>query len=166
MNALWTYFWPCFAAGLIAGGPAGTIAFRRRAKRNWALGVGAIVALVLALLWHGPLGGASRLEARIQRGIDQTLTYYEMTQVSGHLSHNPLTRRVLLAGTADDFQRSELVRLMNQAPGVASTTWSKTGGGTPLILEAAAVALVGFLLGLLLAYLVELRRRYNAQWNW
>jgi hypothetical protein len=27
-------------------------------------------------------------------------------------------------------------------------------------------SLLGFLLGLLLAYLVELRRRYNAQWNW
>ncbi|HEV2593751.1 MAG TPA: hypothetical protein VGU01_00960 [Sphingomicrobium sp.] len=166
MNALWTYFWPCFAAGLIAGGPAGTIAFRRRAKRNGALGVGGIVALALALLWHGPLGGASRFEARVQRDIDQTLTYYEMRQVTGHLSHAPLTRRVLLAGEADDFQRSELVRLMNQVPGVASTSWSKGGGGTPLVLEGAAVAVVGFLFGLLLAYLVELRRRYNAQWNW
>lgn len=166
MNALWTYFWPCFAAGLIAGGPAGTIAFRRRAKRNGALAIGAIVALALALLWHGPLGGASRLEARVQRGVDHTLTYYEMTQVKGHLSHDPLTRRVLLAGAADDFQRSELVRLMNQVPGVASTTWSSRSGGTPLFLEGAAVAVVGFLFGLLLAYLVELRRRYNAQWNW
>jgi hypothetical protein len=35
-----------------------------------------------------------------------------------------------------------------------------------LILEGTAVAIVGFLLGLVLAYLVELRRRYNAQWNW
>jgi hypothetical protein len=25
---------------------------------------------------------------------------------------------------------------------------------------------VGFLFGLLVAYLIELRRRYNAQWNW
>jgi hypothetical protein len=36
----------------------------------------------------------------------------------------------------------------------------------PLIAEGAAVAVLGFLLGLLLAYLVELRRRYNAQYNW
>jgi hypothetical protein len=28
------------------------------------------------------------------------------------------------------------------------------------------VAVLGFLFGLLVAYLVELRRRYNAQWNW
>jgi hypothetical protein len=35
-----------------------------------------------------------------------------------------------------------------------------------LIVEGMAVALLGFLFGLLVAYLVELRRRYNSQWNW
>ena len=28
------------------------------------------------------------------------------------------------------------------------------------------IAVLGFLFGLLLAYLIELHRRYNAQWNW
>jgi hypothetical protein len=55
---------------------------------------------------------------------------------------------------------------MDELPGVSSTTWSSDGGGVPLIVEGAGVSLLGFLLGLLLAYLVELRRRYNAQWNW
>lgn len=36
----------------------------------------------------------------------------------------------------------------------------------PLVLEACILALVGFSLGLLLAYLIELRRRNNAQWRW
>jgi uncharacterized membrane protein len=36
----------------------------------------------------------------------------------------------------------------------------------PLFVEAFAVALVGFLAGLILAYLVELRRRSNAEWRW
>jgi ABC-type lipoprotein release transport system permease subunit len=35
-----------------------------------------------------------------------------------------------------------------------------------LLVEGLFAAVLGFLLGLLLAYLVELRRRYNAQWNW
>jgi hypothetical protein len=35
-----------------------------------------------------------------------------------------------------------------------------------LIVEAVAVSLLGFLLGLLVAYVAERRRRYNAQWNW
>jgi hypothetical protein len=165
MNAFWSYFWPCFAAGLIAGGPAGTIAFRRRTNRNKALAIGVAVAFVLAALWHGPLGGAGRFESAVQHDIRKTLVHYEMTQVTAHLHHGPLTRRVMLSGPADDFQRQGLVEFMDELPGVSGATWN-ANGGIPLILEALGVALLGFLFGLLLAYLAELRRRYNSQWNW
>jgi cell division protein FtsX len=89
-----------------------------------------------------------------------------MTKVHADLHRGPLTRRVLLSGPADDFQRSELARLIEEIPGVREARWSADGGGIPLIVEGMAAALLGFLFGLLLAYLVELRRRYNAQWNW
>ncbi len=36
----------------------------------------------------------------------------------------------------------------------------------PLIVEAFAMSLAGFLIGLFLAYLVELHRRANAEWRW
>ena len=36
----------------------------------------------------------------------------------------------------------------------------------PLIAEAALIALTGYGIGLLLAYLVAMRRRANAQWRW
>ena len=36
----------------------------------------------------------------------------------------------------------------------------------PLIVEACVVALIGFSIGLLLAYLIGLRRRANAEWRW
>jgi hypothetical protein len=166
MSVLWTYFWPAFAAGLVTGVLAGTIAGRRKSKRNAALAIGLAASLALAALWHGPLGAADRLASEVERDVRNTLVYYEMTQVSAHLHRHPLSRRILLSGPADDFQRSELVRLMDELPGVSSTSWSSDGGGVPLIVEGAAVSLLGFLLGLLLAYLVELRRRYNAQWNW
>jgi hypothetical protein len=166
MNALWSFFWPAFAIGLVIGGLVGTIAHRRRKKRVIALLAGLSAAMLLAALWHGPLGGADRFTARVEREVRETLVYFEMTTVSGHLHHGPLTRRVLLSGQADDFQRSELVRYMNQIPGVSSTSWSGDGGGTPLIIEVIGVCVLGFLFGLLLAYLAELRRRYNAQWNW
>ena len=166
MTALWSYLWPAFGAGLVVGILAGAVAFRRRRARKPALAVGVVATIVLAALWHGPLGGADRFATRVERVIHDTLAYYEMTQVTGHLHRHPLTRRVLLSGPADDFQRSELVRYMDQIPGVASTTWSADGGGAPLIAEGMAVSVLGFLFGLLLAYLVELRRRYNAQWNW
>jgi hypothetical protein len=165
VNTLWSYFWPAFAAGLLAGTLAGIFAFRGHRIRGVAIALGALVAFGLAGLWHGPLGGAERLSSHIERDIQKTLVYYEMTQVTGHLHHDPLTRRVELSGPADDFQQQELARLMDDIPAVSGATWSSSGG-LPLIVEGLAVALLGFLLGLLLAYLVELRRRHNAQWNW
>jgi hypothetical protein len=166
MNAFWSYFWPPFGAAMAVGILSGALAFRRRAHRKATLAVGAALAILAAALWHGPLGAADRFSSEVERTIREALVNNEIPEVSGHLHHDPLTRRVLLSGPADDFQRSELIKLMNIVPGVGSATWTDTGGGLPLIAEGIADAVLGFLLGLLVAYLVELRRRYNAQWNW
>jgi hypothetical protein len=183
VNALWSYFWPAFGVGLIFGVLAGAIGFRMpraasklsedtavrpelRRRRVLALAAGALLSLAAAAMWHGPLGGADRFSTRVGRALRATLVYYEMTQVSARVHQDPLSRQVLLSGAADDFQRSELKRLIEQIPGVRSASWSSKNGGVPLIVEGFGVSLLGFLLGLLLAYLVELRRRYNAQWTW
>lgn len=166
MNAFWSYFWPPLGAGIAVGILAGAFAFRRRSRRNLAVAIGVVATLALAALWHGPLGAADRLSADIERRARATFVFYEIPQVSGHLHHGPLTRRVLLSGPADDFQRTELSRLVGEISGVSGTSWSADGGGLPLIVEGGAIALLGFLIGMLVAYLVELRRRYNAQWTW
>ena len=185
MNVAWSFFWPLFAIGVIAGGIAGSIGFRlpvvllkdqlttpapvvgpewrRRRWKALAIGFGAIVAATA--LWSGPLGAAGRFSTEVERTARQTLDAFEMNQVEAHLYHAPLTRRLHLSGTADDFQRGELVRIMGELPGVSTASWSG-GGGSPLIAEGAIVAAIGYLVGLLLAYLFELRRRHNAQWNW
>ena len=36
----------------------------------------------------------------------------------------------------------------------------------PLMVEACGMSLFGFSIGLLLAYLIELRRRANSEWRW
>lgn len=166
MNVAWSYFWPVFAAGILVGAICGLIAFRRRSKRNLKLAVGAVISLAVAGFWHGPLGAADRLTAQIERTARATLDYYEMTQVTARLHQGPLTRRLALCGPADDFQRNELMRIMGGLPGVNEANWSGAEGSLPLIAEGCIVALAGFLSGLLLAYLVELRRRYNLQWDW
>jgi hypothetical protein len=164
MNTLWTYFWPIICVGLLAGGIGGLFGFRR--KRKGPLIIAGLVALAAAATWHGPLGAADRFTAKIERQARQALDYYEMTKVTAHLHRGPLTRRLILSGPADDFQSSELVRLLSQLPGVSGVRWSDGGGGIPLIAEAELAAILGFLGGLLIAYLIELRRRYNAQWTW
>jgi uncharacterized membrane protein (Fun14 family) len=167
MNVLWTYFWPAIGAGMICGIIAGAFGFRRRKARRWrALLLGGIAALALSALWHGPLGAADQLTLRAERAAREALDYYELPEVTAQLHGRPLSRRLLLTGSVDDFQTRELARVMSQVPGVSRATWSKRDGGVPLLAEAGAAALLGFLLGLLLAYLVELHRRYNAQWKW
>ncbi len=166
MNAAWSYFWPIFAAGLLVGAISGLIAFPRRTRRNIALAIGVLLSAAAAALWHGPLGAADRFTAQVERNARATLNYNEIPQVAAHLHHGPLTRRLALSGPANDFQRSELVRIMGGLPGVSTASWSGANGGLPLVAEACMVAVAGFLLGLVLAYLIELRRRYNAQWKW
>jgi hypothetical protein len=165
VNAFWSYFWPPFCAGLVVGIVAGAIAFRSRKRRVAAIALGSLAGIALAALWHGPLGGADEFSASVEQSVRATLVYNEIPEVSGHLHRSPLTRTILLSGPADDFQRSELDRIIGDLPGVESTSWSG-GTGVPLILEGALDAVLGFLLGLLVAYLRELRRRYNANWNW
>ena len=162
---LWSYFWPSLAVGILAGVIVGLIAFRRR-RRNVVLAAGALASLALAACWHGPFGAAESFATQVERNARATLAYYEMSQVQAHLRRAPLTRQLALSGNADDFQRSELVRIMSELPGVSRAIWSNGSRGMPLLAEGALVALFGYLLGLLLAYLVGLHRRYNAQWEW
>jgi H+/Cl- antiporter ClcA len=164
MNAFWSYFWPAFAAGLVIGAFAATMGFRRSRLRP-ALAVGAALAIAAAALWHGPLGGADRFAARIDHIVQKTFAFYEIPQATGHLQRGPLTRQVLLSGQADEFQRSELVRLMEAIPGVSSASWTTTAG-VPLIVQGALAALIGVVAGLLLAWFIESRRRVNAQYSW
>jgi hypothetical protein len=162
---LWSYLWPAFAAALVVGLIGGIVAFRRP-RHNRVRAIALCLALGLAVLWHGPLGGADRFVAKVESDARLTLDNYEMWKVTAHLERGPLTRRLVLSGPADDFQASELVRIMGTLSGVSSARWSAQGHGTPLALEGTGLALAGFLFGLVLAYLIELRRRYNAQWNW
>ena len=165
MSVLWSYFWPVLAAGLVIGLVTGLIGFRKsRPKMIVALGLAA--AVVAAALWHGPIGAADAYSTRVERSARATLVDWEMSQVQARLGRGPLSRQLMLSGPADDFQRGELVRIMSELPGVGRATWSPQDRALPLIAEATLAALVGYLTGLLLAYLVALRRRYNAQWEW
>lgn len=134
--------------------------------RNPCFALGAVLSIALAALWHGPLGAADRFAMEVNLTVRSALIYNEIPEVKGHLHTRPLTRRVMLSGPADDFQRSELIKVMGEVPGVGSASWAADGGGTPLIVEGTIAGVVGFLLGLVLAYLIDLRRRYNTQWNW
>lgn len=164
MNALWSYFWPVFALGLLIGAVTGIFAWRTGARR-WALiAVGALVMLAGVVLWHGPLGGGDRLARPVERIARETLVYYEMPQVEARLQRRPIRRILHLSGPADDFQREEIVRIMREIPGVSAASWS-AARSLPLVVEGFAIGLIGYLLGCLLAYGASLHRR-NPEGRW
>ena len=169
MSPLLDYFWPALLIGVVAGIIAGTIQWRRRivgTRRAGLIGTAATLAIAGYLVWSGPLGAADRFITAVEQPIRQMLVNYEMEQVSAELRREPLRRQIVYRGPADDFQRTELVFMAEVWPGVASATWNLKVRAIPIVIEGAAVAIAGLLLGLLIAYLVELRRRTNADWSW
>jgi hypothetical protein len=143
VSPLWDYFWPIFAAGTVIGAISGHFAYRRaragssdrlagqrialqdwRRTRNRSLAAGAAAALVAAALWSGPLGGGDRLASTVETTARATLAHFEMAGVSARLERGPLRRRLVLTGAADDFQRAELVRILDEVPGVAEVRWA------------------------------------------
>lgn len=91
------------------------------------------------------------------------LRYFEMEQVSGRIQREPIARRIVYSGPADDFQRAELVRLGESLPGIGEARWSPARSALtyplPLAGEAVALALGAFLLGLTLAAIAFYARR-------
>lgn len=139
-------------------------------NRRLLILLGAALTLAETAVWHGPLGAGERFDRQVSTQSRAVLDHYEMYAVDARLARNPLRRTLMLSGTADDFQRSELLRIMAEIPGVGSVRWADTARPNPprlpLLAEAELFALLGFGLGLLAAYLLELRRRYRAEWRW
>ncbi|GAA4749188.1 hypothetical protein GCM10023264_14290 [Sphingomonas daechungensis] len=177
MNFLWDLYWPVITAAVVIGVVAGRIGFRKdkavgreayKRKRSLTVLIATAAVLIIAWVWHGPVGTGERFASSTEQFTRKVLIDWEMAPVQAAVVRSPLKRSLVLSGPADAFQRSELVRILNDVPGVGEVHWADSGSGfaLPLLLEVELAALISFGLGLLLAYLLELRRRYNAQWSW
>jgi hypothetical protein len=85
------------------------------------IGVAAVIGTTA--LWHGPLGAGDRLAARAETTARRTLDYYELPMIQVHMQRGPLARRLILSGPADEFQRAELIRILDDIPGVLEVRW-------------------------------------------
>ena len=84
---------------------------------------GIAATLAFAALWHGPLGAGDRFAMCADKIARATLLHYELPAVSARVARDPLSRTIILSGPADRFQRSELVRIMGQVPGINAVAW-------------------------------------------
>ena len=94
--------------------------------RNTIIVLGVAAVLAETALWHGPLGAGDRLASKIETHARATLSHLEMTNVSARLERRPLRRRLVLTGPADDFQRAQLVQILDDIPGVAGVRWASS----------------------------------------
>lgn len=131
-------------------------------KSGVAILIGLAATAACTWLWHGPGGAGERVAGGIDRDVRQMLDYYEMPAIVGQAQRAPLTRRVILKGPANEFQRAELVRYTEQLIGIGEARWSRPKSQLtyplPLFGEALALALAAFTAGLLLAYGLFARR--------
>lgn len=92
-------------------------------SRRAILVAGLVTVTGFTALWHGPLGAGERLAQQVESQARRQLDRDEMFQVQARLQRNPLSRRLVLSGPADDFQRAELVRRLDSLPGVLEVRW-------------------------------------------
>jgi hypothetical protein len=92
-------------------------------KRRTVLLVGLAATVGFSALWHGPFGAGERLALQSETSARRTLDFYELSMIQAHLQRGPLARRLILSGPADDFQRRELVRILDETPGVLDVRW-------------------------------------------
>jgi hypothetical protein len=93
-------------------------------NRNTIIALGVAAVLAETALWHGPLGAGDRLASKIETRARATLNHLEMTNVTARLERSPLRRRLVLTGPADDFQRAQLVQILDDIPGVVGVRWA------------------------------------------
>lgn len=124
------------------------------------LGVGATATVLVALAWHGPGGAGNRFANGVDSQVRSFLVHYEMPQVNGRMQRSPLARRVVFGGPADDFQRTEIVRIAEEIGGVGEARWNSRRPlfPLPLAIEAVLAALVAFAIGVILAFVFSLGR--------
>jgi hypothetical protein len=143
VSLLWQYYWSVVAMGVIVGAITGFFLYNRmvisardrlagretaiddqQRKRRNLFFAGLASSLALSALWHGPLGAGDRLARKIEAIARAELKKQEMLGVTARLERSPLRRRMVLSGPADDFQQSELVRIIDELPAVSGVRWA------------------------------------------
>ena len=132
--------------------------------------IGLAAILVMGFLWHGPLGNGARflgaMEAEARRQVAQT----GLGGITVSMSNAPLSRRAILSGNADPFQREGmgsqpgLSDVVREVEGVAGVAWdddprTQQGFVLPLLAELLILVTLSYLLGLALAWFLWGRPR-------
>jgi hypothetical protein len=129
--------------------------------------IGLVVALLLALIWHGPAGQGEKLVNRIETDAKALVAAADLPGTSVRSKRHPLARGVVLSGVANDLQREGLgsqngvMDFARAAPGVGTVRWDDEPEPfeLPLLAETMLVSALAYLIGFGLATPLFNRRR-------
>lgn len=91
---------------------------------------GIAATIAFSSLWQ-ILGAGDRFAGHAERIARRTLDYYELPQIQARIQRGPMHRRLILSGPATDFQREELIRVLDQVPGVIDVRWDPASKPVP-----------------------------------
>ena len=130
--------------------------------------IGLLAVVLLAWLYHGPLGNGARYIDRLDAEARQAVAAGELPGIHVELQRRPLARVATLSGPADEFQRygmgsqKGLTQMVGDVGGIGRVVWAdRPHGGLviPLLAEGIALSMLGYLIGLGIAWLVWGRER-------
>lgn len=130
--------------------------------------IGLIAVALMTWVSHGPLGNGERLIDDLERRARATVAETQLPGIDVRLGRDPLSRVATLSGTADSFQREGQGSLKGindrvaQVPGISGITWTDEPSEErmiPLLAESLALTILGYLVGLAIAWVFWGRKR-------
>lgn len=125
--------------------------------------IGVAAALLAGWIAHGPMGRGEAFVESLQAQTDAVLRDVAVPGVTASFPRDPLSRVAILAGPANDFQRTGqggmlgLNQRVATVAGVSEVRWAdeaNSAAGVPLLVETLGQVLLAFLIGLGIGKLV------------
>jgi hypothetical protein len=129
--------------------------------------IGLAAALLMGWLWHGPGGQGEKLIGGLEAQVKEAVAVAALPGASVRLERDPLARKAIVSGTANDLQREGLgsqygVKDYARAiPGVGTVRWDDEPDPfqLPLLAETLILVTLFYLAGFGLGVLFFGRRR-------
>lgn len=129
--------------------------------------IGLAAALLMGWIWHGPAGQGEAFAGAMEAQVKMAAAQAELPGIEARLEREPLTRRAIVSGEANDLQREGLGSqwgvkdYVRSVEGVAGVRWDDEPAGfrLPLLVETLILVALAYAVGFGLAYAFFGRRR-------
>jgi len=131
--------------------------------------IGLLAVLLMGWIWHAPMGRGAAFVNALEAEAKDVVAYAELPNIGVRMARDPLSRKAVLSGPADDFQRHGmrdepgLVGRVALIDGMGNARWSDEPGSglwpLPLLVETEIQLAFAYALGFGLGALLFGRRK-------